>query len=188
MTDADATERRVDEEATDILTRARDYARSLPLEVDHDRIEWEVSTRAKRRAGACRHHPADDRVTIRLARRAYDRLDWDAFAGVVRHELVHAWEFQEFGSAGHGPRFRVKARELDAPRHCPQFTDHRLLLVCEQCDWTAGRHRASPPIKHPERYGCGNCSGDYHVEHVHSGRTWTTNSGYHTARRLVDDW
>lgn len=182
MSASDATD------AATILDQVREYALGIPLDVDHDRIEWEVSTRAKRRAGACRQHPDEDRVTIRLARRAYDRLDWAAFAGVVRHELVHAWEFQEFGEAGHGPRFRVKARELDAPRHCPQFTDHRLVLDCEECDWTAGRHRASDPVKFPERYGCGQCGSDYRVEHVASGRTWTTNSGYHTARNRIEDW
>jgi predicted SprT family Zn-dependent metalloprotease len=175
-------------DSTRLLARAREYARRVPLDVDHSRIDWEISARAKRRAGACRHHPEADRVTIRLARRAYDRLDWDAFAGVVRHELVHAWEFQAVGEAGHGPRFHEKARELDAPRHCPQFTDHRLVLACADCDWTAGRHRASPPVKFPGRYGCGRCGGAYRVEHVATGRTWTTNSGYHTARRLVADW
>lgn len=175
-------------DAADILARVREYARNVPLDVDHDRIDWEMSSRAKRRAGACRHRPGEDHVTIRLAARAYDRLDWDAFAGVVRHELVHAWEYQSFGEAGHGPRFRGKARELDAPRHCPQFSDHRLVLDCTRCDWTAGRHRASPPVKFPTRYGCGRCGADYRVEHVASGRTWTTNSGYHTARRTVEDW
>ncbi|EMA31836.1 hypothetical protein C445_13515 [Halobiforma lacisalsi AJ5] len=128
---------------------------------------------------------------IVLSRRAYERYDWPEFAEVVRHELVHAWEFQRFGDSGHGPRFRERAETVDAPRHCRAFADPRYVLRCLEgdCDWRAERHRASQPVKAPDRYRCGACGGSYEVEHVESGRTWTTAGGYGGARAaLGDDW
>ncbi len=179
----------------EIVARARIHAREIvadaDLPIDLGAVEWDVSTRARRRAGACRFHPDREAVTIVLARRAYEAYDWPAFAAIVRHELVHAWEFQQFGESGHGHRFREQAARLDAPRHCRSFSEPRYLLRChsEDCDWQARRHRASKPVKTPDQYRCGGCGGDYEVEHVASGRTWTTASGYGGAKAACgDDW
>ncbi|QSW97965.1 SprT-like domain-containing protein [Haloterrigena alkaliphila] len=187
--DADLT---VDDE---LLARARIHAREVLEEydfaVDRDALEWDVSTRARRRAGACRWNADREVATIVLTRRAYRRYDWETFAGVVRHELVHAWEFQRFGESGHGPRFREKAAELEAPRHCESFSEPRYVLRCltADCDWTANRHRASKPVKSPDQYRCGVCGGAYEVEHAESGRTWTTASGFGGAKAaLEDEW
>ncbi|SEW21900.1 SprT family zinc-dependent metalloprotease [Natrinema salifodinae] len=181
--------------ADEILARARIHAREVvdeyDLAVDLAALEWTVSKRAKRRAGACRWDAARETATIVLARRAYERYEWPAFAGIVRHELVHAWEFQRFGESGHGARFREAAARLDAPRHCEEFADPRYVLRClgADCDWTAKRHRASKPVKAPDRYRCGACGGSYEVEHAASGRIWTTASGYGGAKAaLGDDW
>ncbi|AXR81596.1 SprT family zinc-dependent metalloprotease [Natrarchaeobaculum sulfurireducens] len=177
----------------ELLARARIHAREVidesDLEIDLESIEWAVSTRAKRRAGACRWDGDRGVATIVLTRRAYERYDWSAFAVVVRHELVHAWEFQQFGESGHGPRFRERAAELEAPRHCHSFTEPRYVLCCLEadCDWRADRHRASAPVRSPERYRCGVCGGTYAVEHVDSGRTWTTASGYGGAKSALGE-
>ena len=172
-----------------ILAEARVHARSVDLDVDLSRVEWEVSTRARRRAGACRWDANREVATVVLSQRAYEAYDQKAFAAVVRHELVHAWEFQRHGESGHGPRFREQAARLDAPRHCETFTRPRYALSCLECDWRAGRHRASKPVRTPERYRCGACGGAYEVEHVESGRTWTTSSGYGgTKAALGDRW
>ncbi|RQG90194.1 sprT domain-containing protein [Natrarchaeobius halalkaliphilus] len=179
----------------EIVARARIHARTVldeyDLSVDRDALEWETSLRARRRAGACRWDPNREIATIILARRAYERYDWPTFAGVVRHELVHAWEYQRFGESGHGARFRERAAALDAPRHCQSFSEPRYVLRCREtdCDWEATRHRASKPVKSPDRYRCGSCGGSYEVEHAESGRTWTTASGYGGSKAaLGDDW
>ncbi|WP_265110361.1 SprT-like domain-containing protein [Halosolutus halophilus] len=177
--------------ADEIVARARIHARKVlderELPVDRDALEWTVSERARRRAGACRWHPDRETATIVLARRAYGEYDWPEFAAVVRHELVHAWEFQQFGESGHGPRFRDRAAALDAPRHCRSFSEPRYVLRCrdEDCEWRAKRHRASKPVKAPDRYRCGVCGGSYEVEHVASGRTWATASGYGGAKAAL---
>ena len=182
----------------EIVARARIHAREVAgdggeysLPVDLNALEWTVSARARRRAGACRWDRERGVATIVLARRAYERYDWPEFAAVVRHELVHAWEFQRFGESGHGSRFRERAAELDAPRHCRAFAEPRYLLRCRSadCDWRAKRHRASKPVKAPDRYRCGSCGSDIEVEHVESGRTWATPSGYGGAKAaLGDEW
>lgn len=179
----------------ELLARARIHARSVlketGLAVDLSRIEWDVSPRAKRRAGVCRWDADAGVATIVLTRRAYRAYDADAFEAVVRHELIHAWQFQRFGEAGHGARFREVAAELDAPRRCESFSDPRYVLRCldADCEWTASRHRASEPVKTPSRYRCGRCGGAYAVEHVASGRTWTTAGGYGgTKAALGSDW
>ncbi|MFC4246806.1 SprT-like domain-containing protein [Natribaculum luteum] len=175
----------------EFITRARTYARTVDLDVDLERIEWELSTRARRRAGACRWDADREVATIVLARRACEGYDRETLEAVVRHELVHAWEFQRFGESGHGPRFREQAAAIDAPRHCESFATPRYVLRCREgdCEWRAERHRASKPVSAPERYRCGVCGSCYEVEHVDSGRTWTTASGYGgTKAALGDRW
>ncbi|WP_254767276.1 SprT-like domain-containing protein [Salinilacihabitans rarus] len=190
MTDGDAPT--LDDE---IVARARIHAREVlaahDLAVDRDRLEWAVSARARRRAGACRWDADREVATVVLSRAAYEAYEWPAFAAVVRHELVHAWEFQRFGESDHGERFLDAAAELDAPRRCAPFAAPRYVLRCldADCDWRARRHRASAPVKSPGRYRCGDCGGRLEVEHVDSGRTWTSAGGYGGAKSaLGEEW
>lgn len=174
-----------------LLDRARNYAATVDLPVDLERVEWEVSRRAKRRAGACLYHPDTETVTVRLAWRAAEAYDWPEFAAVVRHELIHAWEYQQFGEAGHGAAFRGQARRLDVDTTCPTFADARLRLHCtdDACDWRAERHRAAETVTEPERRRCGRCGSRYEVEHVASGRRWRDSVGYRDARSAIGtDW
>ncbi|MCU4925297.1 SprT-like domain-containing protein [Halobacteria archaeon AArc-dxtr1] len=179
----------------ELLARARIHAREVvagsDIDVDLGRVEWDVSSRATRRAGCCRWNRDREVATIVLTRRAYEAYEWDDFAAVVRHELVHASQFQHEGESGHGPQFRRLAARVDAPRHCEAFAEPRYVLCClaDDCDWQAGRHRASDPVRTPSRYRCGDCGGDYVVSHVESGRTWTTAAGYGGAKAAVgDEW
>lgn len=174
-----------------LLDRARAYAATVDVPVDLDRVSWEVSSRAKRRAGACLYDRETGEVTVRLAWRAARAYDWPSFAAVVRHELIHAWEYQQFGEAGHGPRFRERAADLDVPTTCPTFAEARLRLRCTApgCDWTADRYRSSAAVTDPERRRCGSCGSEYAVEHVASGERWRTAAGYRRAReRIGTEW
>lgn len=173
----------------ELRSYARIYAERVDLDVDHDAVEWTVSNRARRRAGACSYDPETETVTIRLTWDAYREHGWRQFTDTIRHELVHAWEFQAFGEAGHGERFREKAAAVDAPRHCEAFADPRLQLGCRgDCGWGAGRHRASKPVRDPGAYRCPDCGAGVVVEHVASGVRWTDAAGYAAARDRVEEW
>lgn len=176
--------------ATDERLRewARRYARTVEVDAALDSLSWEVSTRAKRRAGACLYDRESGAVTIRLASRAAERFSRAEFRAVVRHELIHAWEYQRFGEAGHGPRFREQADRLDVDTTCPTFSVPRLRLYCTACDWSADRHRASAVVTDPEERRCGACGSRYEVEHVDSGETWRTSAGYRGARERIEEW
>ena len=148
----------------ELLERAREHAASVPLELDLDAVSWEVSRRAKRRAGACRYDGDAGTVTIRLTWAAYEAFGWAEFSGVVRHELVHAYEFQTHGESGHGPRFRTLAERVDAPRHCRRFTPPAYWVTCRDCGQRLARYKRSKLVKHPDRYRCGSCGGRLSVE------------------------
>jgi len=179
------------ETRTELLARVRRYARTVDLPIALDAVSWEISERAKRRAGSCHYDADTESVTIRLTWRAYRTHGWATFRDTVRHELIHAWEFQAHGESSHGPRFREKAEELDVEVHCERFTEPRLRATCtdEDCDWELGRHRASKTVRRPDRYGCGVCGTDYVVRHCDTGRIWTTPAEYERARTAIgDDW
>ncbi|WP_267643505.1 SprT-like domain-containing protein [Haloarchaeobius amylolyticus] len=175
----------------ELCERAAEYARTVDLDVDLSRISWEVSTQAKRRAGACRYKSHTGEITIRLTWAAYQKFGWEEFTRVIRHELIHAWEFQHFGESTHGRRFKRKASELDVDVHCPKFVEARLLLECEDqnCDWEARRYRASKAVSQPEQRRCGSCNSPYHVTHVATGRSWQTSREYRQIRKEIgDEW
>lgn len=180
------------ETRAELLDQAADYAERVDIEIDTAAIQWELSERAKRRAGCCRYDRQTEQVTVVLTWAAYQSMGWERFTETIRHELVHAWEFTHFGESGHGSRFRRKADSVDAPRHCEPFTEGRLRLVCtnDDCAWAPDRHRASKPVKYPDRgYRCGECGSEYVVQHRESGVTWRTNEGYEQAReRLEEEW
>lgn len=172
---------------TDLPAWAAEYAEAVPIAVDLDPVEWTVTSRAKRRAGLCRYDPETGAITIRLTWPAYEALGPERFRGVVRHELIHAWQYQTVGEADHGERFRRQADRLDVSVRCPTFTPARLRLVCEDCDWAVDRHRACPSVTTPEERRCGDCGGRYAVVHRESGRTWRTAEGYEAARGAIGD-
>jgi predicted SprT family Zn-dependent metalloprotease len=174
-----------------LLSRAAAYAETVDIAVDLNAVAWEVSERAKRRAGVCLYDGEGETVTIRLTWDAYEAYGWTEFSEVIRHELVHAWEFQRYGESDHGERFRRKADTVGASRHCRTFAEPRVRLRCtnDDCDWSADRHRASTVVTDPRAKRCGTCGARYLVEHVETGQRWGTKSGYERARaRIGDEW
>ena len=88
-----------------LTVRARAYAHSVvtghdwPIDeedVDLDRLTWKTSTRARRRHGLA-SYDGDGRVTITLSEHTYERAGFEASAETIRHELVHAWQYQHRG-------------------------------------------------------------------------------------------
>ena len=167
-------------------------------------LDFEVSTNGQRTRRVAdirpRDGPTDDSTdgvsqhfTITVTWAYYAALSWEEFTVAVRHELVHAVEYVEHGTFSHGPRFREYAPSFDTVVDPADLVpdvldrvDHRYRLECESCPFDAVRDKASTVVKRPEHRRCPDCGDDIRVRHLDSDRTWTTASGYWTARAAVE--
>ena len=163
----------------DLLAWSRAYCKAVRRErfvdVRFDLVEWEVSTRAKRRAAAVKRpkipeaavgEPIDwERAEAAGGRVADGRpfpatlsLTWDAFAAfdrdewesTLRHELIHLEQYQRCGTTGHGSAFRARADELDTERLGKAF------VIYQGHHGDAGAHRADvilPGAAYTEKNG-----------------------------------
>jgi predicted SprT family Zn-dependent metalloprotease len=183
----DRVEEPSDRQQQHLIERTTAYARTVDLDVPIESIDWEISTNAQRtrRAGDCRYNRETEQLTITLTWAAYAAWDWDAFTKIIRHELVHAYQFADRGESDHGLRFKLLAESVDAPIHCQRFTTGRLLLRCgEGCE--DYRSKASKLVKHPETVLCRPHDASMTVEHVATGRTWTDHEGYDRERAAIE--
>jgi predicted SprT family Zn-dependent metalloprotease len=158
--DADAT-------AEEFLAVSKLYARDVVdhygLTADVDALDWEVSTRAKRRAGAVRHRDGQPEA-VSLTWEHFETAGWDAVAETIRHELVHVHLLNEYDDGSHGERFRTLAAELRTGTHCDRFADPRWWVVCRSCGRRIARYRRSKLVREVDSYQCGECGGDLFVE------------------------
>ncbi|MFC7009873.1 SprT family zinc-dependent metalloprotease [Halalkalicoccus salilacus] len=118
----------------------------------------------QRSAGKAIYDSENEEITIRLSWDAYKAYGWKQFARVVRHELIHAWQYVEHGKAGHGPTFRQWIDPLETDRHCERYADPKYWVVCRACESREPRYRRSKVVKQPDRYSCGRCGGDLVIE------------------------
>jgi SprT-like protein len=81
-----------------------------------------VSHRAKRQAGVTKDNPKTEAITIALTWTAYVYHGWEQFSSTVRHELIHAWQYHEFGDADHGAMFTRWIDRLETSQYCERFT------------------------------------------------------------------
>lgn len=166
----------------DLIAWSRAYARAARrewlLDVRLDLVEWEVSTRARRRAAAVKRPRLDGAVvgepydwdaldgadgrplpcTVSLtwaAFRDFSRAEWES---TLRHELVHVEQYQRSGTTGHGTRFERRAAELETEVHCRTFAEPKWTFHCESCDGvTAHRYRECKLVRQYERYRSNCC-------------------------------
>lgn len=143
------------------------------FEVDLGRVEWEVSTRAKRRAAAVKRPRFDDaamgeprswdgavpRCTVSLTWDAFEAFSESEWAATLRHELVHVEQFQRFGTSNHGSRFERRAARADAPLRVRRFAPARYHLSCADCgEVVARRYRECKLVRRYEAYVSSCCS------------------------------
>lgn len=155
---------------------------TLALDVDPALVSYAVSSRAKRRAGACRYTPLPNgavgvepawsertrihrEATVTLAVRAAESFDEAALRGVLEHELLHVEQVQAYGVTDHGPAFRERADDLGVPLDCPPFADPAYRLRCTDCETVVGRrYRRCPTVEEPAAYRTGCCDAPLAVE------------------------
>jgi SprT-like protein len=150
----------LDREQQHAATVVADHLPALPVE----RIEWEISDRRQRSAGATKFDPETGEITISLAWDAYDSQGWEQFNSTVRHEVIHAWQYHEFGEAEHGETFERWIDALDTSQYCERFTTPQWWVVCTECGGRLPRYQRSKVVKQPEEYSCGDCGGSLRVE------------------------
>ncbi len=134
----------------------------LPVEA----INWETSTRMQRSAGVAIYDQQSEQITIRLSWDAYEAYGWEQFSRVVRHELIHAWQYHEYSKADHGSTFKQWVEPLETDRHCEQYAEPNYWVICEECGSRDPRYRRSKVVKQPEKYSCGRCGGAISIEYV----------------------
>ncbi|MCO8256785.1 SprT-like domain-containing protein [Haladaptatus sp. AB618] len=103
------------ETPTALLDRARQHATNVAAEhfpdLPAETIGWEVSHRAQRQAGVTKYDPTTEAITIALTWTAYEQHGWKQFSETVRHELIHAWQYQRVRRRGS----RRNVHPLDRP-------------------------------------------------------------------------
>ena len=151
----------------EFLAAAKVYARTVvadhDLSVSVSDLSWEVSTRAKRRAGAVKYRDGVPETVV-LTWGHFENAGWPAAAATIRHELAHVHLLNESGDASHGSAFRRLADRLDTHVHCDRFTPPEWWVRCTDCDATLPRYRRSKLVEHPDQYRCGDCGGSFRVE------------------------
>lgn len=151
----------------EFLAVAKVYAREVvdnhDLTVSVSDLKWDVSDRAKRRAGAVTHRDGDPESVV-LTWSQFDESGWAAAAATIRHELIHVHLLNEADDSTHGDRFSDLARKLETDVHCERFSDPEWWVVCKDCGTRLARYRRSKLVKHPIEYTCGECGGDFRVE------------------------
>jgi hypothetical protein len=158
---------------------AREVRRDWNVDVRLDLVEWEVSTRARRRAAAVKRpklegatigepfdwdavEGADGRplpCTVSLTWDAFDVFRREEWAETLRHELVHVEQFQQFGTTDHGTHFEQRAAALDTTVTCRAFAEPRWTIHCTECGAEiARRYRDCKLVKNADSYRS-NCCG-----------------------------
>ncbi|MDS0300471.1 transcription elongation protein SprT [Halogeometricum sp. S1BR25-6] len=148
-------------------------AEAFGFEVDLSRVEWEVSTRAKRRAAAVKRPAVEDATvgtprswngrvptcTVSLTWAAFESFSRTEWTATLRHELVHVEQFQRFGTTDHGDRFERRASAVDAPVRVRRFADAAYVLSCTDCGQVvARRYRDCKLVRGHETYASSCCS------------------------------
>lgn len=162
----------------------REAARERDLDVDFSLVDWEVSTRAKRRAAAVKRpkiqdatvgdtlawdelEPRKRECTVSLTWAAFESFDTAEWASTLRHELIHVEQFQQFGTTGHGAAFKQRAETVGASIRCPSFAEAKYVLRCGTCAGVvARRYRDCDLVREPGQYRSSCCEAELSCESV----------------------
>jgi predicted SprT family Zn-dependent metalloprotease len=137
---------------------AREVVDAFDLVVTPSALDWELSKRAKRRAGLPKYEDTTP-TTIVLSWKLFANEGWDAMAATIRHELIHAHLLNTKDDPSHGEEFEALAEELKTHVHCDQFVEPEWIVRFTECGHEFPRYRASKVVRHPDQYSCGECGG-----------------------------
>jgi predicted SprT family Zn-dependent metalloprotease len=151
----------------EFISASKVYARKVVaqynLDVNVTNLDWEVSMRAKKRAGAVKRRSGEP-TAISLTWRYFQQKGWKKTAATIRHELIHVHLINQADDHSHGERFRRWADRLSTHVNCERFCTPKWWVICGECETNIPRYRKSKLIKHPNQYQCGNCGGDFIIK------------------------
>lgn len=150
----------------EFIAAAKVYARTVvetyDLAVRVSELDWEVSTRAKRRAGAVKSRDGEP-TTISVTWKYFQTNGWEQVAAIVRHELIHVHLINRHDDHTHGDRFRAWAEKLETDVRCDRFSEPKWWVSCTECATEIPRYRRSKLVTDTEKYRCGDCGGQLQV-------------------------
>lgn len=151
----------------EFLSVSKIYARKIveeyQLNITVSNINWEISQRAKRRAGAV-HHCNGKPKKIQLTWEYFKKEGWCAIANTIRHELIHVHLLNSGHDPSHDEKFNQLAERLDTSVYCENFSEPNWIVTCQDCDQKILRYKKSKLVKKPNEYQCGECGGDFLVK------------------------
>lgn len=180
LIDPEITSNPVEATRSEVIDLAEQHATQVvnrtPLNISVEAIEWRATRELESRLGYCRSSGRGtyESHLIKLSVDALEARGWQEFMQVVRHELVHAWQFEheEYDSeAGndsdraHGESFEVWMDILSIKKTGsavrPDWT-----IECPACNTTVHKINESRRRQVAERLGelrpvtCGNCESE----------------------------
>lgn len=172
-----------------VLRRIRRYANRVvkgddwPLDaLDLAKVTFEVRPRAKRRHGVAEYH-RNGHTTIGISEHSLKHGDEDGLRELIRHELIHAWQNQHFGttvelpngetvenvSRGHTGNWYTWEALMDVQRTQDLYDtppeQYKYVLGCAECSYWEGRYRLCKSVQQAVRgeLSCASCGGDMRI-------------------------
>lgn len=141
---------------------ARNIVSEYGLDVDINSLNWEVSTKAKRRAGAVKRQNGRP-TSVSITWEYFQQNGWLTTASTIRHELIHVHLLNSENDSSHGTKFQELADRLDTSIHCEIFAEPVWWVICQNCESRIARYQRSKLTEKPERYRCKRCGGRFRV-------------------------
>lgn len=134
--------------------QVKDYAQKAvneyDIDVSLDGMTFQVTKQLKRTAG--NFSPGQIKIAHTVA-----ADDWELAKSTIRHELVHAEQYQNDEDVAHNHQFRARAHAVDTEVHCPVFEEPEYVVVCPECEREWRRYRECKLVRQAERYTCAYC-------------------------------
>lgn len=141
------------------------------FEVDLSEIEITVTGRLKKAHGRykVKRSISGEEEQIRISKNTIDEHGWEEAKRTIRHEVVHAWQYQNDKGLSHGPSFRrwLEPFDIDVYAEDPAEKNPKYEIICPNCGTVDTKTRACKMTKNVELYQCRCGSQDLRVQQNH---------------------
>lgn len=158
---AEAEERKVRE----YLKEWYDNETPEDFEVDLSELEIRVDATLKRAHGKFKYSEHPDGTVdqqLKISKNAMETHSWDEVKSTIRHEAVHAWQYQNGYDLSHGRSFKqwMDTFDIDVYAENPAEKKAKYEIICPNCGVVGQKTRACKTTKHIDRYHCQGCGSE----------------------------